>query len=738
MVSVSEVSESKTASLNARVGLAFGLLALLGGCGGELGATGDRGGPQGNGGAPSGLPGADGVPGAPASAQPGVAGGAMPGTDGAPGTTDADPGRVTLHRLNRVEYQNTVEDLLGTTQRPSDDFPTDDRGYGFDNIADVLSLSPLLFEMYFGAAEALVDEALTVLQVGARRFEAEAMTASTGVAGPDGSWSLYSTGSVSQVVQIDSEGRYRLRARVWADQGGPAVASMSIDVDGLPAETFDVNETAASPAVYETEVMISAGAAALSVSFLNDFYDQASGVDRNLHVDWLEIEGPLGVASDNPLRAGIMTCEPDPSAPEACWGQVARSFASRAYRRPVSDDEAQRLVALAVASRAAGDPIETATRTMLQAVLMSPSFLFRVELDADPTDLSAHSLSDHELASRLSYFIWSSMPDAELLDLADEGQLSSPEVLRGQVTRMLGAPRASALLDNFAGQWLYVRQLDEHEPDYVIFPEFDSSLRGAMRGEVDRYLRRFLYEGAPLDELLTARVGYVNERLAGHYGIAGVSGSALQEVSLAGTPRAGLLTQAGMLMVTSYATRTSPVKRGHWVLTQLMCQAPPPPPPNIPALMEEAEGATGSVRERMEQHRKNPVCAGCHATMDPIGFGLEHFDAIGGYRTIDNGQAIDATGELPDGRTFDGAVELGGLLADDPQLYRCMAEQLLTYALGRGIEPYDVNDVERITESFVASGYRMDGLVTAVVLSDAFRMRRGESPLADDSMEVSP
>jgi hypothetical protein len=362
-------------------------------------------------------------------------------------------------------------------------------------------------------------------------------------------------------------------------------------------------------------------------------------------------------------------------------------------------------------------------------MLISARFVFRVELDPDPTSLLPHALDDFELASRLSYFLWSSMPDDALLDLAQQGTLHEDATLRQQIARMLADEKASALVDNFAGQWLFTRALDDHQPDAAAFPEFDDALRSAMRTETEQYFREFLFGQATMDQFLTADFSFVNDRLAEHYGLP-KTGSDFERVSLAGTDRKGLLTQGTLLMVTSYPTRTSPVKRGKWVLEQLLCSAPPPPPPNVPALAME-DKPTGSLRERMEAHRSNPVCSSCHTLMDPIGFGFEHYDGVGKYRDTDNGFAIDASGMLPDGTAFDGPSQLADLLAADERLPACITRQLLTYALGRGSEPFDDDDITAITDSFVSGGYRLPQLVELIATSDAFRRRRGDE-------EVSP
>jgi hypothetical protein len=595
-------------------------------------------------------------------------------------TPPSDPGRVTLHRLNRVEYENTVTDLLGTSQRVAGRFPADDSGYGFDNNADVLSLSPLLMELYFDTGEALLAESLTPWRVTTRRFEAELMDGTTGAVTSDRSaWFFPSIGSIFQRARIAVEG--------------------------------------------EIKAHLAVGDHRRSATFVNDYYGGEK--DRNLIVDWLELEGPLGVATDNPHRKSLLICEPIEAEPQKCWRLIAENFGTRAYRRPVTPSELERLVALATAARSAGESLEAATRAMLLSVLVSPHFLFRVELDADPKSPEAHPLNDYELASRLSYFLWSSMPDETLFALARDNELSNSDTLREQVERMLRSPRANALIRNFAGQWLQLRSLDFHTPNAELFPGFDDALRSAIRQETDRYLHDFFFGGQPMSRLLTSGYSYLNERLANHYGIEGVHGAELQKIVLTDTTRVGLLTQSSILTLTSYGARTSPVKRGNWVLSQLMCEGPPPPPPNVPSLKTDAQ-ARGTVRERMEAHRSNPECASCHTVMDPIGFGLENFDAVDKYRTADNGEPIDAAGSLPGGQAFETATELSRLLEGDPSLYRCISMQLLTYALGRGIESYDRDDLDNVTARFVESGYQMNELIQQIVASEAFRMRRGD------------
>jgi hypothetical protein len=420
------------------------------------------------------------------------------------------------------------------------------------------------------------------------------------------------------------------------------------------------------------------------------------------------------------------------ASPTPCLRQIAERFGKRAWRRPLTAEELDRLVVLAQAGLDAGDDVESAMRAMLGSMLVSPHFLFRVELDPDPSSTAPHPLSDYELASRLSYFLWSSMPDDTLFEVADSGMLQDDATLAAQVQRMLDDEKASALLDNFAGQWLFIRALDDHTPDYATFPDFDDALRAAMRTETELFVREFLFGDETLDRLLTADFTFANDRLADHYGLPSPGGATLERVTLTGGERRGLLTQGSLLTVTSFPTRTSPVKRGKWVLEQLLCEPPPPPPPGVEGLTKE-DMPTGSLRERMEQHRSNPECAACHTSMDPIGFGFEQYDGIGTFRTRDQSFAIDPSGMLPGGAAFAGPLELAALLASDARLPHCMAEQLFIYALGRGPARHDQADLDAIAEGFVAGGHRFRQLAELVATSHAFRYRRGEA-----ASEVAP
>ncbi|MBN00776.1 MAG: hypothetical protein CMJ77_16795 [Planctomycetaceae bacterium] len=509
----------------------------------------------------------------------------------------SQPGRVTIRKLNRAEYNNTIRDLVGIDFRPAEDFPADNVGNGFDNIAQVLSLPPLLMEKYLEAAEVVVNQA------------------------------------------FDDE---QVRAQI---------------IFATPGE----NES---------------------------------------HQD---------VAR-----------------------QVICQFAERAFRRPVDDAEIERLTTLYQLGRDNELDYVDSLRLPLQAILASPQFLYRIEFDLEPdADDQTRPLNDYELATRLSYFLWSSMPDAELIELAAEDRLDDPEVLDKQVRRMLQDEKSQALVDNFAGQWLELRNLSKAAPDPVKFPKFDEELRTAMRRETDHFFAALIRQDRSVLDLIDADYTFVNERLANHYGMDGVDGDEFREVKITDNRRGGVLTHASILTLTSNPTRTSPVKRGKWILENILGTPPPPPPPGVEELMEEEETELlGTLRERMEQHREDPSCAVCHRKMDVLGFGFENFDGIGSWRDRDGRFEIDPSGKLPGDRVFRSPAELRVLLKDvqRDQFVRCIAEKMLTYAVGRGLESYDRCAVDEIVKAMESNEYRFSALVMAVVNSEPFRLRgfRGE------------
>jgi hypothetical protein len=503
-----------------------------------------------------------------------------------------DPGRVTIRRLNKAEYNNTIRDLLGINFTPADDFPADDVGYGFDNIGDVLSMPPILLEKYLAAAEKVVDKTFA-----------------------------------------DADARKRL-----------------------------FNPTL--PEKYKNE--------------------------------------PKG-------------------------RQVLRRFAERAWRREVTADELRRLESLIDLALRSGEDRQSGMKLAMQAVLVSPHFLFRIEADPGPDDKDGvRTLNEWELATRLSYFLWSSMPDEELFNQAREGTLRKN--LDEQVQRMLKDPKAKALVENFAGQWLQTRNLKTFAPDPKLFPTFNDKLRRAMLKETDLYFETIVREDRSVLEFIDSDYTFVNETLAKHYGIPNVKGEEFRKVKLPDDRRGGVLTQASILSVTSNPTRTSPVKRGKWILDNILGTPPPPPPPGVQELKEgEQQELKGSLRQRMEQHRANPSCATCHRRMDPLGFGFENFDAIGAWRTKDGKHEIDPAGELPTGQTFKSPAELRAILkARQDDFSKCLADKMLTYALGRGTERYDRCAVEEIARSLKKNDYRFSTLVIEIVKSDPFQKRRGK------------
>ncbi|MBA2660774.1 MAG: DUF1592 domain-containing protein [Bradymonadaceae bacterium] len=641
-----------------------------------------------------------------------------------------DPGTLTISRLNRAEYNNTIRDLLEIELRPADDFPNDDFGHGYDNIADVLTMSPFHVELYEAAATSAIDEALrsavTPLNV---TLNATVLGSTVGAASGE-FWNLWSNGQIVGSVAAPADGTYRISVYAYQDQGGPDAARMELSVDGRVATTHNVVALRANPDIYTFETQLTQGNRQIGVAFTNDFYSPTTSEDRNLHVGWIRVEGPTAGAAlgASPTRARIVTCTPSSEAQfDSCAREILESFAKRAWRRPPTANEIDRLTKLVFIPITEGDTFETGIRLALSAILTSPHFLFRAEVDATPDSAEVRWLNDWEMASRLSYFLWSSMPDDTLFALAEQGKLQDDTVLRAQINRMLDDPKSIALVDNFAGQWLYIRAIEEIHPDYAVFSEFDASLRDAMTEEARHFFKDFIDNDHSIKELLTADFTYVNARLARHYGMEGIEGDEIRRVELSDNQRGGLLTQGGILTVTSFPTRTSPVLRGNWVLSNLLCSKPDAPPPGVESFTEEAE-PTDSLRERLAAHVADETCATCHLMMDPIGFGMENYDGIGTWRTHERGGfAVDSSGKLPGGELFDGAQELAQILADQPAYAACVARQMLTYALGRGLEPSDTRIINRAVKQSAESDYRMRAVIQELVLSPAFRMRRGET-----------
>lgn len=639
-----------------------------------------------------------------------------PGPDAPPPCTAAElaePGRVTMRRLNRFEYDATVRDLLGDVTHPAKDFPADDFGRGYDNLGEVLSTSPLLVEKWQVAAEKLTTALLDAEVVAGQstRVAADTMTASTGVAEAGGGWNLFSNGTLSTTVSFVTTGTFTLRVNAYEQHAGPDFARMRLLLDGVNLLEVDVPATAAAPGTYSVQRSVTQGSHTVGVEFLNDYYQPPA--DRNLVVAFVEVQKPGSVTS--PANAKLLTC--DPASGDACIREVLARFARKAWRRPISTAEGDKLAAFVTLAKSEGDDVRTGLSLAVQAILLSPNFVYRPELG-----ISAQitALSPHQLATRLSYFLWGSMPDDELAQLADDGTLVAR--LEPQVKRMLADPKASALVSQFAGSWLWSRAVADKT-------NLAPALKDAEQQEVQRFFEVFLTEDRSALELLGADFTFVNDALAGHYGLPAPMSTSLKRVTVDGTQRGSLLGHGAMLTVTSHDYRTAPVKRGKWVLSQLLCAEPPPPPPGIPAFMPVDTGATKSLREQMEAHRTNPMCAACHASMDPLGFGLENYDHQGRWRTTDEaGFAIDSSGKLPDGRTFDGPQQLAALLHDDARFPRCLSEQLFIFGLGRDVTHQDRCGVDALAQTFAAKGHRLPELIGALVQSPAFTMRRGEAP----------
>lgn len=642
------------------------------------------------------------------------------------------PGRVTVRRLNRAEYTNTIRDLLGIEYQASDSFPADDVGYGFDNIGDVLTLPPLLMEKYLDAASEIADRAVVTDPLEAVARQAWAADELRGGGGGADARYLASSGEIHANRDFADAGQYLVRIRAYGDQAGDEPARMELRLDGKGIKTFEVAAVAGEPAEYEAKLAIDAGMHRIAAAFVNDYYNpQAASPDqrdRNLAVQQIEVLGPLDITPDkypeSHRRIFAAAEGQPPGSPEAARKIIER-LVSRAYRRPAASGEVDRLVRLWGAATAGGESFESGIEWALEAILVSPQFLFRVERDPGPDDEDrVRELDPFELATRISYFLWSSMPDEELFEQARRGTLRAN--LDSQVRRMLADRRSEALIENFALQWLQLRHLDRVEPDRRQFRSFDDQLRADMLTEARLLFGHVLREDRSILELLDADYAFLNERLARHYGIDGVRGEEFRQVRLGSSPRGGVLTLAAVLTVTSNPTRTSAVKRGRWILDNILGEPPPDPPPGVPQLAEDRRAVqSGSLRERLEQHRADPNCAVCHRKMDALGFAMENFDPVGAWRTKDGPFAIDASGELPDGERFAGPDELKAVLLSSGResFTRCLTEKMLTYALGRGLERYDRCATEAIAKNLSEHGYRLSALVLAIIRSDPFQKR---------------
>jgi hypothetical protein len=651
---------------------------------------------------------------------------------GDPGPVGPTPETVVLRRLNRAEYDNTVRDLLDTPLRPASSFPVDDSIDGFDNNAEGLTVSDLHVEMYEQAADALAEDFVERYAIGAgdpidELVQAEEVGGTVG--GPSGTfWTLWSNGNIEKIIDVELSGTYTVATSVYARQGGPDLARMAFLVDGVIVEEVDVtHDDRSNPGQYSIDVWLDDGPHDIAVRFTNDYYDPANSIDRNLYVDWVHITGPAeppvaGVPGDSPYAAGI-TCEPAILGDATCWSLLFGPMMRKAFRRPLEPGEVARLVDLLATLRADEDLTwRESVVAGVQAILLSPHFLYRPELDRDGGPGEPQPLTDHELASRLSYFLWSSMPDDTLFLLADAQQLHDPAVLEAQVRRMLQDPKAVSLVDDFAGQWLWLRGLSEAAPDPTLYGVWDQTLEDDLAEEARRLLGSAFRGERSMGDLLTSSSLEINDTLATYYGYTGTL-TDWTEVDLSGVERYGILTNAGLLASLSNPTSSNPVRRGKYLLGQLLCDEPGDPPPGVLSSFDPSSGQ-GSLREQFAAHRSDPSCAVCHDVMDPLGFSLEGYGPAGELRSVDDlGYPVDASGVLPDGRTFDGPAGLGTTLANDPSYPLCVTEKAYTFALGAPPTSATWTYLSEIRDEFVASGLSFEELVVALVTSDAFRMR---------------
>ena len=660
-------------------------------------------------------------------------------------TANPNPGRPAVQRLNRAEYVNAIRDLLALEVDGRTLLPADESGYGFDNIGDVLSVSPVLLERYILAAARISRWALgdPTLPPATALYKTSPLMLQDGRVSDDLPFGSRGGHAARHHFPLDAD--YILRVRLGPGRRGTHTLEIRLDRERI--ESFEVGGRNRGP--FEVRLPVEAGTRLVSASFVGDL-TQSLAVDGrparppvttyayrlypNMPmVGAIEVVGPFegGVPAQTPTRQRIFSCYPRAADEERpCAGEILRSLARQAYRRPVTADDIEPLLASFDDGYREGGGFEEGLRWALEALLVSPKFLFRIEEDAPGAEPGApHRVAGLDLASRLAFFLWSSLPDAELIALAEQGRLSDPEELDRQVARMLDDPRSRAFIENFGGQWLYLRNLRTAAPDAQLFPEFDDNLREALRRETELFFEDQLRNDNSVLEMLRADYTWVNERLARHYGMPNVYGNHFRRVRYADARRAGLLGHGSLLTVTSYPHRTSPVVRGKWLLENLLGAPPPPPPPDVPGFPESGEdGRPATVRERLEAHRANPVCASCHAPMDPLGFALENFNAVGQWREVDSeaGAPIESYGTLPNGTEFGGIAEFRAALLEEPwagQYVANLASKMLTYAIGRGVEYYDRPAVRRIVREAQAAGYTWSSLIRGVVRSDPFRMR---------------
>ncbi|MDQ6704836.1 MAG: DUF1592 domain-containing protein, partial [Acidobacteriota bacterium] len=695
-----------------------------------------------------------------------------------------DAGLVAARRLNRAEYNSTVRDLLGVDIHPGDDFPQDQAAFGFDNISDALNISSVLLEKYADAGERSVRTAIfgpeklkpsmTHYPFPVRLNESRGKAPKLDLTNYD--LTGLSTRHAAHVMhRFPVEGVYSFRLVLNGHRPNQSMpAHVGFWIDGRLIQEIEVDATDLEGQVQEVRTKVTAGDHLLSASYLKEYHGlppsyngpepstrpptalitprgaltpqdietlrkfgtkiKTDAIETRIdhRFESIDVGGPFEQVtgpSANSLRHVFVCGHLSGGHTSSCARSIVANFAQRAFRRAPQAGEADKYLTLFSLARKQGDSFDEGIAAALEGIMVSPNFLYRIERTVQPSATQAAiPVNDNDLASRLSYFLWSSMPDAELLRLANEHRLRKPAVLDTQVRRMLRDEKARALVENFAGQWLQFRNIDVVKPDSVRFPDFDESLRYSMRRETELFLENVVRKDGSVLDLLNADYTFIDERLARFYGIPGIAGPEFRRVDVSGTQRGGgVLAQASILTISSYSTRTSPVLRGKWILENLLNAPPPPPPPAVPALDDTKIGQSASLRQQMEEHRKKPACASCHSKMDPLGFGLENLNAIGAWREEDGKFPVDSSGALPDGRSFRGPKELKVLMmADRNAFIGALSEKMLTYALGRGVERFDRPALRTIEAGMPAHDYRFSQLVIGVVNSLPFQMKRAQ------------
>jgi hypothetical protein len=675
-----------------------------------------------------------------------------------------NPGRPPLHRLNRTEYENSVRDLLNLNISAEDLLPADDMSHGFDNMADVLTISPTLMDAYIRAAGKVAR-----LAVGDPKMAPVVETYHLGqsysqlrhVEGTP----IGTRGGLAVTHNFPADGEYIFRTTLHFTNNTFLFGStmkgeqLEVAVNGQRVALFDINPLMKTEEDFRTgPIKVKAGPQLVSAAFIpkadgpmqdfvmpyerilgNNFRGQDPGLTSPPHVRDFGINGPYHVSgvSETPSRAKIFICRPDARGDDEvrCAKKIVTALARQAYRQPPTDTAIEELMTAWQKGRNQGD-FDTGVRLAVQTMLAHPSFVMRFERTPEGVAPGTnYRIGDLELASRLSYFLWSSAPDDTLISLAAANKLHETATLESQVRRMLADPKSEALAKNFAGEWLYLRNLKDLQPDFYLFPDSDDNLFQSMRREVELFFLAFLHEDRNVTGMLNADFTFLDERLAKHYGVPNVTGNEFRRVELADQNRYGLLGKGAILSVTSFANRTSPVVRGKWILEQILGATVPVPPPNVPNLKDNAEGtAPRSVQERLEEHRTKEPCHSCHQIMDPIGLAMENFDAVGAWRTTDLGHPIEPSGRLYDGTPVNGIAELRGVLSGRSDMFvRSLTVKLLTYALGRGVDDSDMPAVRAIDREAAGKNYRLSAIVEEIVKSVPFEMRRAEQAAPDSN-----